>query len=97
MTRRRVAALLVLVCVAGETGLAHADCAWVLWAHAFGRDDAKKLSGEQLQPWDAYSTKRECEIAMGVAKKQPRPPSSEVFFTCLPDAVDPRGPKGGTR
>ena len=71
---------------------ASAECAWVLWGMP-----PKRTAWEPLA---AYATRSECE-ARGVneVKNIVRDPDTQrtyqqLFFRCLPDSVDPRGPKG---
>jgi hypothetical protein len=76
--------------------VAWAECAWVLWDidAALGRATIYTVDS-------AYETKKKCEsMASEKASRpwnQPSPQHAFVRFTCLPDTVDPRGPKGGGR
>jgi hypothetical protein len=73
-------ALAALSCLLTATS-ASAECAWVLWS-------SSALSNPlRWDPIGAFDTKAECET-QGLAIK------SVAVFRCLPDTVDPRGPKG---
>ena len=66
---------------------AYAECAWALWS----------ASGGASLPVSAWDAKSRCEEAKN---ERLRALSSTVerkdmTFVCLPDTVDPRGPKGG--
>ena len=65
---------------------ADAECAWVPWSVPQG---VPKSSG----PWEPLSgtkTYEECQqYAQANAKRNP-----DTLYTCLPDTVDPRGPRG---
>ena len=85
--RARMKALLValLLLVVG-TGTAFAECAWVLWVKGEGLAGTYK----DWSPLRAFDTHGECESwdlgkASGLRGYDTR---------CLPDTVDPRGPKG---
>jgi hypothetical protein len=76
---------------------AQAECAWILWAGGV------KTSGEAVYaPIEGYSTRAECmkgRIASSVdeveqLKRDVAGTGMKLAFTCLPDTVDPRGPKG---
>ncbi len=56
---------------------------WVRWHQLGGTWD----------PLSAWPTKKACEA---VALKEPLA-QRDPAYRCLPDTVDPRGPKGGTR
>jgi hypothetical protein len=73
-----VGVLLLLVSV----GTVSADCAWVLWDRSIALD--------QWQLLYASPTYEEC--AVDAVKMKRLHPSS--VFLCLPDTIDPRGPKG---
>ncbi len=66
---------------------ASAECAWVLWANV-------AQSGPQglytSVPMGGYQTQQECMADL----KSRRANDSGGFLSCLPDTVDPRGPKG---
>jgi hypothetical protein len=73
---------------------AHAECAWVLW------EERPLKSGEwRLATTTAstFETKRSCDDTAAAANTSEarRAPASEPpsLFRCLPDTVDPRGPK----
>ena len=79
--------------------LAEAECAWVLW----GWDPL--VTPAPGKPWKfeprdrgywqvkaAFETRRECEAQVIVY-----PDGSVARSMCLPDTIDPRGPKGGGR
>jgi hypothetical protein len=66
-----------------ETGLAPAR-AWVLWRPAL--DSAGQLGPDQWSPVRGYDSRQECEA------EQRRVTSQSLL--CLPDSIDPRGPKG---
>ena len=72
------------------TTSASAECAWILWA---GVKDAAGVSyPERAAPAQSFLTKEFCErgrtAAEGVSS------ASAYWFFCLPDTIDPRGPKG---
>ena len=82
---------------------ASAECAWMLWA------EARTPSGDTTTVVSASETKQACErslkeILVRAEANQAylvRKHTSEVLvpgsitrYICLPDTVDPRGPKG---
>jgi hypothetical protein len=83
---------LVVVLLLASLGTSSAECAWVLWS----RDSL--LSGDEA--WGVISAfsredggKAECERSKEGGTKRTREGASAVRFVCLPDTVDPRGPK----
>ena len=61
---------------------ASAECAWILW------------SGTVTQPinWyalDAFSSRADCQERLAAMGR-----SFGGVYSCLPDTIDPRGPKG---
>ena len=94
MTRLpRRSSLLVALCLltsavalTAPAATAYAECAWVLWS----------ASGGASLPVSAWDAKSRCEEAKnerlralsGTVERK------DVSFVCLPDTVDPRGPKG---
>lgn len=71
---------------------AEAECAWVLWSRWSTQD--------LFAPVGGYQTKRECDGALALMramdKYQGEKDPSQLSL-CLPDTVDPRGPRGGAR
>jgi hypothetical protein len=67
---------------------AHAECAWVLW-------------GQTQDPWGALEavqlgdglSREACEQERSNREKEPAA-LRMASYSCLPDTVDPRGPKG---
>ena len=54
---------------------------------------------EMTTPSEAFTTKKACDNALrwSEAREEERrktDPSRERYLACLPDTVDPRGPKG---
>jgi hypothetical protein len=80
MRVRRVAVVAVLMLT--SAGHASAECAWVLWGVL-----GTAPQPPQFLPVGGFHTKEECE-----ADGRARPFDGKWF--CLPDTVDPRGPKG---
>ena len=74
-------ALILLTCAA----TAYAECAWVLWS----------ASGGASLPVGAWDTKSRCEEAKNERQRTvgSAVERTTVTFVCLPDTVDPRGPK----
>jgi hypothetical protein len=75
---------------------ASAECAWVLWQEAPSSSGSWSLdTGMEI----GFQTKADCEEQLKargqfLARMDPRTPSPTPFLACLPDTVDPRGPKG---
>jgi hypothetical protein len=52
-----------------------------------------------IHPVEAFAMKQECEGAMedrrpSLEDHKRKHPGDVAFFRCLPDTIDPRGPKG---
>ncbi len=74
-------------CLLMLTASAHAECAWVLW-------------GQTQDPWGAVAVVRLGGASSREACEQERSEREKdaatlrmASYSCLPDAVDPRGPK----
>lgn len=87
------------------TGSASAECAWVLWSTAYDKDEDGKLQPGNTHVASTHTTKEECdrELREGAAivrqmrtleKKAIGKTLGEITLQCLPDTIDPRGPKG---
>jgi hypothetical protein len=90
-----LAALLAVLTLASS---AWAACAWVLWTTT----TVRSINYEETLPMDSFVTKDECDLAYmrasAKAKKDKQSaPERDWFFVCLPDTVDPRGPKASGR
>jgi hypothetical protein len=70
---------------------AWAECAWVLWFQVIGPD-------MMAAPGGAWPTRAECERERAAKDASATPKMrAEVLATCLPDTIDPRGPKATGR
>lgn len=107
--RQFVIILVTLVCLAAFAAPASAECAWVLWAKGLPPPRPLGQVGPILvmlwQPFTAYGTKQECEAAANKKEAIQKALIAEhklsgedqrlaVYVRCLPDTLDPRGPKG---
>jgi len=99
MTRLvRRATLLVALYLLTSAATAHAECAWVLWRQTLRGSD------EAWFPQEAHTNVSECRTTEAIknraeeAFRERTPPEQRLSlafsYLCLPDTVDPRGPKG---
>jgi len=84
-------AFLALIVFAGS---AAGECAWILWSAAF----KPSILFKDILPSRGYKTRDECEhdLERREAREQAcsrEEPDTKYFFVCLPDTLDPRGPK----
>ncbi len=90
MRSRSVVIVVGLFCLVSSVASASAECAWVLWRRpVVARQSATRMT---LGPWevvDALKTKDECDRIHTIEAQ-----SIKGEYVCLPDTVDPRGPKG---
>ncbi len=59
-------------------------CAWILWT---------LLGDGSYFPSSGYNDKDSCEMAMEKLSGKSQDERVKKFHLCLPDTVDPRGPK----
>jgi hypothetical protein len=100
--RARKTSVLFSFCVLTSVGTSYAECAWVLWERwlSEGTGDSWTALGCEVSQW-ACNRASEREYAQAVRKGVERigralkvNDQTSIFYTCLPDTVDPRGPKG---
>jgi hypothetical protein len=109
MFRRPPRLILLVACLLTFATSASAECAWVLWVKVIAIDTLLVETGStEWKTVNAASTRTDCEMNLSRALqsfaaasdamlKPPRGTSlvSETrHYICLPDTVDPRGPKG---
>lgn len=98
MIRTVLVALVLVVVLAGS---ASAECAWVLWAKIM----ILAQSGESLETWhpsDSFNTRADCAESERLTRTKTETglrttdlgTKHLTVLVCLPDTVDPRGPKG---
>ncbi len=107
MRLARIASLLVAFSLLTSTATASAECAWVMWIRASPSEANGTIVGawtpwvthgattaagrcEGLEPRDDAKIKRALD-ATGLVLKEGQ--YANIAWQCLPDTVDPRGPK----
>jgi hypothetical protein len=92
--------LLALLCLLALATSVHAEGgAWIGWLYFTAAD------GSELQDWfaaESYTTREQCQVAKADAERKGSETLAklatemnlQVQLVCLPDTVDPRGPKG---
>src|SRR5438309_3894040 len=105
MQLTRTASLLVVLLLLGSVATASAECAWVLWyspnaPESWVREDAFESRATCVRTLDRnqrqYGEARVQRASETVLVIYPTPGVSGTAsrLDCLPDTVDPRGPKG---
>ena len=90
----RTATLLVAFSLLTSAATASAECTWVLWKRSVSMAPAAAPGVSAMErmyltwePKESYKTKEACEQA------RPTDESTSGKHVCLPDTVDPRGPR----
>jgi len=99
MMRLRRASAIVALCLLASAATAYAECAWVLWQERPAL--SKQFDLDNYRP-GVFRIQRECEaVAENKNQAEAMPPDEQSparlpqgRWLCLPDTVDPRGPKG---
>ncbi len=105
----RSASLLVAFYLLTSAATASAECAWVLWGESSGW---RAWFGSRRSPVRAFESRRDCQdietafnlIRTNAVDTKTREnakalgyDANAMDYRCLPDTVDPRGPKERTR
>jgi hypothetical protein len=83
-------------CLLALAASASAEGAWVLWYRV---TDMKTWSVDPYVPVDSFATKEQCGRAADEGHREAQAALKRggtllISYSCLPDTVDPRGPKG---
>jgi hypothetical protein len=104
----RQSSLAVVLLLLASVGTASAECAWVLWTAAVPVDDEGVSVGDGsslLRPQTTFPTEADCDRSAQSQKriwaylrelleKRGDPPLRQTQkLLCLPDTIDPRGPR----
>ena len=82
-----VVALLLLTCFASPVS---AGCAWVLWSVQLGTGGTA-----YFEPVVGFENKTDCDLELNKWPKVREGMKVPILTAkCLPDTIDPRGPKG---
>jgi hypothetical protein len=101
-------AFLIVVLLFTSAGTASAECAWLMWAYALDQQAGEHYSIEAARPTnpDCLAALKTMAVVVknrGLPVSGGDPDHPELLFRdgttsfkyfCLPDTVDPRGPKG---
>jgi hypothetical protein len=101
----RRASLLVAFYLLTSAATASAECAWVVWSDTLVTSPSALAQTHDVAPLGGFKSQAECDSLasrlMATKGGETRtthpslgPTSRQVSFVCLPDTVDPRGPKG---
>jgi hypothetical protein len=94
MRLKQRTSMLVVLSVLTSAPTAYAECAWIMWEERPLKSGEWRLATTSVS---TFETKRSCDDTADAANRSEasraqasEPPS---LFRCLPDTVDPRGPK----
>jgi hypothetical protein len=97
MRHGRRATLLVALLLLLSAATASAECAWVLWdkGRAYNIHSSKPYVMEAWQVVEAHPTLADCTSGKRRNQMVGKDDHGEyvALYECLPDTVDPRGPK----
>ena len=100
MIQLRRASVIATLSLLASAATASAECAWVLWeSQQFYAKDGAHLRGAWVLD-RAFGTEERCRAQLrpvATIDASPSDAAAKVMIrpVCLPDTVDPRGPKGG--
>ena len=93
MRLARRATLLVALSLLTSAATAHAECAWVLWGWI--PSDVSKPDGRgTFSPVSGHAALQKCDETKQLRENHLQLRIQGAKYICLPDTVDPRGPKG---
>jgi hypothetical protein len=88
MMRSRLASVIAALYLLASAATAYAECAWVMWGPPLQDKWPGAISAGPFTIFGAYESRDRCEQEFA---KFSRP--MQMSLVCLPDTVDPRGPK----
>jgi hypothetical protein len=101
MLRLRRVSVIVTLSLLTSVATAYAECAWVLWQNGVTvTTDSGSIASRGWQPQDSFDSLEACRKRRDLWRKLYPPPEPARVgaqyseYSCFPDTVDPRGPKG---